>query len=106
MTAKVFTVGNDGALQGLHFDDFDLGRFGPKKVERASEIFFNSDTQFWDILLPSQDTPHPYATSFASYDRARRFEVEWLQACRLAGIDPLTEEGNKLCGSVRATFGS
>lgn len=102
---KVVQVSAAGVLNGLHFDDFDLGQFGKKSVARASEIFFNEDSQLWDIQLPYQDKPFPEARGFGSYDEARRFEVEWLQECMIRGVDADSRPGAAVCRILRHPAG-
>lgn len=99
--SMVFKVNSDGSIGGLYFDDFNLEEMGDRKVERASEIVFDEKRQCWDVLLPSQDVPHPEASGFRSYETARYFEVRWLNLCMQKNVDPLTAEGANLCMAVR-----
>ena len=101
----VIDFANNGTVESMHFDEFPLGFLGKATVERASEIFFNEDTQLWDILLPGQEAPCVNAAGFAGYDVARRFEVEWLQECRKARVPPTTEFGMVLCHELRNDTG-
>lgn len=95
--ALVISFGADGEVQSLHKDQFDLGFLGEKQVHRATDIVFNSTTQQWDIVLLSPagvrqpaHTMHTGQFGFASYDQARKVEVSWLNRCRLACVNPLT----------------
>ena len=98
---KVISVTPSGALKGLHFDDFDLGQFGKKQVERASEIFWDDMNQTWNVLLPDQSIPFLSASGFASYEIARDFEVAWLQECALQGIKAGSNRGEDIAGEVK-----
>jgi hypothetical protein len=91
----------NGAVEAMHFDEFDLRFLGAKRVERASEIFHNKATDEWDILLPGQDAPYFVAMGFKGYDVARRFEVHWLQECRKRGVEPDTEAGCQVAMELR-----
>ena len=91
---------NDGTVYAMHFDQFDLGFLGRKTVTRASEIFYNDDTELWDILLPDQETPHSACQGFSGYDVARKFEVKWLQECRKREVDPASIDGGVVAVEV------
>jgi hypothetical protein len=91
----------DQGVEAMHFDRFNLGFLGKMHITRASEIFFNDDTQDWEIKLPGQDTPFKSAVGFKTYEDARDFEVEWLQECRKHGINPLSDAGAGVCAAVR-----
>ena len=93
---------NDGTVEGLHFDQFDLGFLGPKTVTRASEIVYNEATQLWDVVLPGQSKAFNAVTGFSGYDIARRFEVEWLQGCRKEGIPPISVPGEFIAIMIRS----
>jgi hypothetical protein len=97
----VFDVSGEGSVSGLHFDSFDLGFLGKKEISRASEILFNVETQLWDVAVPGQKAACPAARSFASYEKARAFEVDWLQECRKFGFAPQSLVGEKLASVVR-----
>jgi hypothetical protein len=91
----------DQGVEAMHFDRFNLGFLGKMHITRASEIFFNTDTQDWEIKLPGQDAPYKSAVGFKAYEDARDFEVEWLQECRKHGINPLSEAGAGVCEAIR-----
>lgn len=48
--AIVFNV--DGSARALHSDMIPLGEIGRLKIERASTIEFNEDSQLWEVKLP------------------------------------------------------
>lgn len=102
----VIDFNNGGSAQGMHFDEFDLGFLGKKHIERASEIFHDETDDSWKIILPGQDANNvaPACKGFTGYDVARRFEVDWLQACRKQGFDPLDNNGLSLASTIRADF--
>lgn len=102
----------EGGAQGMHFDAFDLGFLGKKKVTRATEIQHNETTQLWDIILPQNTMPcstEPFpccteVTGFTGYDVARRFEVEWIQAARMASVDPSSAKGIRIAQKIRSSL--
>ena len=96
----VIDIAPGGQAQGMNFDQFDLGILGKKKITRASEIIFNETTQLWDVWLPGADKAS--VTGFSGYDIARSFEVDWLQGCRKAQIDPRSMEGADMAMAVVA----
>ncbi len=98
MTDMVFSINRFGATEGLHFDQFDLGFLGDKRVHRASEIIFNEQEQHWEVWLPL--APTPSAIGFQGYDEAREFEVLWLQECRRRGIEPYEGEGQDIADAM------
>jgi hypothetical protein len=100
----VVDIQPDGRVEGLHFDDFDLGFLGRKEVTRASEIVHNSETQLWDVVLPGATEPHMAAAGFDSYNKAREFEVLWLQHCRMAEADPYSEDGAVIASIARTAI--
>lgn len=97
----LINVDSNGSVSGLHFDAFDLGFLGMKRVRRASEIFFNEQTQLWDVLIPGQQEVYPSAAGFACYEDARDFEIEWLQLCARKQVSPLDPGGAKAARVVR-----
>jgi hypothetical protein len=91
----------DQGVESMHFDRFNLGFLGKMHISRASEIFFNEDSQEWDIRLPRQIIPYPCAMGFKNYEDARDFEIEWLQMCRKHSVNPLSEAGEGICSAIR-----
>lgn len=100
----VIDIKEDGVVEGLHFDEFDLKFLGRKKVRRASEIFHDEATDRWDVLLPGQIVPYPGARGFGSYNEARDFEVVWLQTCRIMRVEGLSAQGETICRSLRSDW--
>ena len=102
MDELVIDIGAQGKVEALHFDEFDLGFLGEKKISRASEIHFNEDTQLWDIILPGLSKPNTMAVQgFKSYNIARGFEVEWLQGCRKAQVSAYDRPGCCIAHDLR-----
>ena len=94
MQELVIDIDTDGKTSAMHFDEFDLKFLGKKKITRASEIFYNDSTEKWDITLPGDSKPvSEVVQGFDGYDKARNFEVEWLQACRKGRCDPHSPVG-------------
>jgi hypothetical protein len=91
----VVSFSPQGEVNALHRDQFSLGFLGAQKIERASEIKFNEQSQRWDIYLPDGDrwVTIPSATGFHEYNQAREFEVEWLETCALESVAPLSSQG-------------
>lgn len=97
----VLDISTSGRTEGLHFDEFPLQFLGELSISRASEIFFNSGKQNWGVILPGHKEALPVARDFTGYDRAREFEVTWLQSCRKGDVLPDSIEGRKLALKVR-----
>lgn len=110
MKEIVINIAEDGPVTALHFDEFDLGFLGQKKVERASEILFNEDSQDWRIEIPdltprnpafSGTPPDVYTISgFSGYDVARAFEVDFLQACMKRNVSPHSREAEQILADI------
>jgi len=104
----VIDITLDGTAQAMHRDEFPLGFLGRQKIERASEIIFNEDTQLWDIH-PAVDcggfSHHVAARGFDCYDTARKVEVAWFEECRLVGLDPNDDRSTGLLTKVREELG-
>lgn len=97
---------NDGSVASLHTDAFDLGFLGDKKVYRQTDIVFNSDTQLWDMDYLINGNPQyrfigQELSGFESYETARAYEVRWLNACRLAGMNPASNMALCLMKQIR-----
>jgi hypothetical protein len=93
-----------GTAQAMHRDGFDLAFLGERSIKRASDIKFNEGTQLWDIwLIREEEQPClvSEAKGFPAYDVARSFEVAWLDACRLKGLDSVSVEGREVLGTLR-----
>lgn len=104
MGELVIDFKNDGEVSALHMDGFDLGFLGDKKVFRQSDITFCPDTQKWNLVyLVNGDQPfmHTVLCGFPAYDIARKFEVNWLNDCRLQGINPISAEGVEVMNHLR-----
>lgn len=91
---KIIDFAPDGRVTSLHQDAFDLGFLGAQKIERATDIRFDTTRQEWDIyVLAEAGHPEGYhwtipsLRGFAKYDTAREFEVEWINACMLVSAD-------------------
>lgn len=100
----VIDVTPDGLVQSLHNDSFNLGFLGDQKIERASDIRFDEATQTWGIWLKEGDgfiEPGAYLSGFDSYDYARRFEVLYLNYCRLHCVDPCSVAAVPHCRTLR-----
>lgn len=80
-TQIVIKIDPHGTVHALHYDNFDLGFLGPKKIERASEILFDEPDQTFYVQLPGFDTVELFApaVAFGSYNEARKFEVYLLE---------------------------
>ena len=110
MKELVIDISAGGVVESLHMDEFPLSFLGPMAIERASTIEFHETSQTFYVCLTKAVTTTPpsnyeeiplAARGFAGYDTARRFEVEWLNACRKQGTDPMTLEGIEIADTVR-----
>lgn len=86
----VIDVGATGKVTALHNDQFSLSFLGAQKIQRASDIRFNEETQLWDIYLRDEAgveyQPTPALSGFDTYDGARTFEVQALNHIRKSGL--------------------
>lgn len=104
MSELVIDFKNTGEVSSLHMDAFDLGFLGDKKVFRQTDIVFDDETQLWNIiyLIEGATQFHDSALyGFNSYETARKFEVLWLNDCRLMGIPPASADGVEAMKTLR-----
>lgn len=97
----IIDINPTGKTSGLHFDEFPLGFLGEQVIGRASEIFFNGEKQNWEVILPGEKEAIEPATGFTSYNGARKFEVDWLQACMKANVHPSCTKGIEIATELR-----
>lgn len=98
----VIDIATLGSAEALHFDEFDLGFLGAKRIARASHILFDAEAQRWCVApVGGALRVNPALSGFVGYDEARRFEVAWLQACRKGDLAPESPEGLALAASLR-----
>ena len=118
MKSHVIDFTPDGQAQAMHRDDMNLSFLGRQSIVRATEIKFNEDTQKWDICYPAmiaddfgESSPIGWwrginhACGFATYEGARQVEVEWLNSCRLEGVQSDSERGLEILRQIRGTTG-
>lgn len=90
----VIDVGVTGKVGSMHFDEFNLAFLGERKIKRASDIVFSGK---WDIYMDDGTgaftVTSPLISGFDNYEEARRFEVKWLNECRLREVTPTTPYG-------------
>lgn len=108
MDSHVIDFTPEGTAQAMHNDKFDLSFLGAQRIERATEIKFDSATQRWGIWLPK---PWPHVGGeyfevqggggFHTYEGARKVEVSWLNACRIQGVDPASQQGLNVLQVIR-----
>lgn len=106
MNEHVIDFSPQGTVHAMQSDKFDLGFLGRQQIKRASEIVWLEDKQQWQILVEHEnpgvfDSPLCSAL-FAGYEAARKFEVEALNACRLAQVQPASLAGQKLIAELQA----
>jgi hypothetical protein len=92
-TSMVISVGRDGTTQGLYMDSMTLKSVGRQDVQRATDISFNNATQLFDVYMLPECTRLVSSSDFPEYELARKFEVTYLNTCRLAGVDKFSPEG-------------
>lgn len=102
----VIDINGAGALHALHFEEMSLLPFGKAQIQRATDIKFCAKSQLWDInLLDGNEAiiPHhpPHLAGFTGYEEARRHEVRYLQACRVQGINIVSQAGDDLGAALR-----
>ena len=99
----VIDVTPAGVVTAMHNDAIDLSVVGPQRIERASEIKWDEKAQKWDVLLNVDGEfvlTCPVWSGFDSYEEARTFEVNTLNAARLYNIDPATMRAADVSGLV------
>lgn len=109
MDSLVIEIGATGHVAAMHMDEFDLGFLGDKNVYRQTDIKFNTASQLWDIVYLGTDgvnTGSLSLSSFSIYEKARDFEVLWLNECRLLGQYPAGREGLETADTLREGYGS
>lgn len=82
-------------------DELPLTCFGRVELQRASTIEFDQDAQMFYVLPTGEQSPVGEAKGFDSYEAARVFEVDWLQNCRIAGVDPHSTNGRRIAAQLR-----
>lgn len=105
VTSQKIFINIDGSVEGLQMKKnkgIDLREFGKAKIERASEILFNEDTQKWyiEILVGAFEgliltknvfsefchhinvSTSEHILYFDDYDTAVAHEVEFLNSVR------------------------
>ncbi len=99
----VLTFNDQGEVEALHRDQFNLGFLGKQKIERASDIKFNEDTQAWTIWLLGKYGPmtNEAAEGFETYDQARDAEVAWLEYSAMNGFEPSSPLGIAALQAIR-----
>jgi hypothetical protein len=80
MQTLTFDIKQDGSTEGLYYDNFPLNFLGKVKMERVSEIYFNTVLQKWCVLF--YDTTLDNDSVFDSYESARDYEVTTLELQR------------------------
>ena len=99
-------ISPNGAMHGLHFDEFPLQGFGKAEVTRATDIKWRTEEGCWDIILLEKNGTHihhfpKHLRGFFTYEAARKHEVAYLQACRLEGIGTVSNAGDELGTRLR-----
>lgn len=108
MVELVIDIAPSGACEAMYKDSFPLSFLGKAKVERASEIVHDSDTDKWAIhaaggITGYEDVPEAIK-GFELYEEARQFEVEWFHLCRRNDLEPWSSDGLKLAETLRITW--
>lgn len=105
MDQMVISIDNSGKVEAMHNDAFDLSFLGKREIRRASDIVFEDDA--WTIKLNDGNgaftVTSPALRGFGEYETARKFEVQWLNTCRLLEIDPTSDKGlHEVAQQIRA----
>lgn len=104
MGELVIEIDCTGTTQALHMDGFDLSFLGDKKITRQTEILFDEEGQYWKVVYLCAGHFTHAISGFLSYEKARAFEVSWINECRLLGILPVTPEGFNIALSMRKQY--
>lgn len=93
----VISITTTGRVGSMHFDNFNLAFLGDREIKRASDIVFSQQAGTWDIYMDDGTgaftVTSPQVSGFKDYEEARRFEVKWLNECRLREVAPTTSYG-------------
>lgn len=113
----VIDIGIDGTATAMHNDKIDLSFLGKQEITRATEIKFCEDCQKWGIFLPKKWDESltkegefsvmvdDAARNFDTYEGARKVEVAWLNASRLANVSPSSYTGISILQATRRALG-
>ena len=95
----VVSVSPEGEVRSAHNDRFSLGFLGRQRIERASDIRWDEDSQTWGIWWYHNTddfagfvTPAEPYSYFKTYEDAREFEVEMLNCSLRTGFHPCSNE--------------
>lgn len=96
----------DGGVEAMHRDSFNLAFLGKQSIARASDIKYSEDTQSWAINVAADDgfVEVPTARGFETYEEARKMEVRWFEMCRLHSVSPLGQEGLAILAVLRKRY--
>ena len=84
---EVFSVDADGSVEALFEDGMGLEILGKQRIERATLIEQNFDTQLFDVaILPSLFT-HECMQNFDTYKEANEWEKTFVNSCIQAGFN-------------------
>ena len=99
----VINFGEDGNVEAMHRDGFNLRFLGKQSITRASDIQFDEDSQTWAIHVMIDSYPQLVheATGFYTYEEARKIEVEWFEQCRLYEVTPTGVIGTRLLEYIK-----
>lgn len=109
-TTLVVDISVDGCVESLYKDGLNLDFLGNQHIYRQAEIVFDYSTQDWGVFYCGKNSsserhyPARVFGGFSSYEKARKFEVAWLNSCRLHSIAPDSERGIELASYVRVTL--
>jgi hypothetical protein len=76
----VMDIAPDGTVNTLYTEAIKLESLGPLKIERASTIEFNDQTQEWEVRFINKDSRDTKAVYFSHKSRAAclQWEIEQL----------------------------
>ena len=77
-----------GEVTALAGGPLSLADLGPRTTRRVSRVEFNSSTNLWEVLDPTDQAAEPKFTH-ENYDRCLRWEAEYFNAKLGEGASPV-----------------
>lgn len=98
----IVTFSNDGTVNALYNERLRLDFLGKQSIRRATDIRHNNEEQMWEIFLVDAAgcTKKTSLPLFATYEKARAFEIKWLNWCAYHAVEPTSSVGIRLAYQI------